>query len=45
MEDISLRFPDELMETGTPELEEVMVFHVSGGGKSEFQEVIDYLTE
>ena len=27
------------------ELEEVAVFHINGGGESEFQEVIDYLTK
>ena len=43
VEDISTDFPDEFLETGTPELEEVTVFHINGGGKSEFQEVIDYL--
>ena len=45
MEDISVDFPDEFLETGTPEPEEITVFHINGGGESEFQEIIDYLTE
>ena len=42
--DISAEFPDEFPETGTRNLEEVSAFHIHGG-ESEFQEVIDYLTE
>ena len=42
--DISAEFPDEFPETGTRNLEEVSAFHIHGG-ESEFQEVINYLTE
>ena len=42
--DISAEFPDEFPETGTRNSEEVSAFHIHGG-ESEFQEVIDYLTE
>ena len=45
MEDISADFPDKFLEIGTSRLEEVMVFHINGGGGSEFQEVVDYFTE
>ena len=45
VEDISTDFPDEFLETRTQDPEEVAVFYINGRGKSEFQEVIDYLTE
>ena len=45
MEDISVDFLDKFPEIGILELEELTIFHINGGGGSEFQEVIDYLTE
>ena len=45
VEDILADFLNEFPETGTPEPEEVTCFYVNEGGKSEFQEVIDYLRE
>ena len=38
-------FLDEFSETGTSGPEVVTVFHINRGGVSEFQEIIDYLTE
>ena len=43
--DILADFPDEFPETGTKAPEEVTIFHINRGGKSVFQEIINYLTE
>src|SRR5450759_4855007 len=45
VEDVLAEFPDEFSETETRKPEESMVFHINGGGESEFQEILDYLTE
>ena len=39
VEDISAEFLDEFLEIGTLEPEEVTVFHINGGGESEFLEI------
>ena len=43
--DISMDFLDEFSEIGTQDPKEVAIFHINGGGESEFQEIIDYLIE
>ena len=45
VEDILADFLNEFPEIGKTELEEVTVFYINGRSESEFQEVIDYLTE
>ena len=45
MENISMEFLDEFPESGTTRQEEVTVFHINRDGRSEYQEIIDYLTE
>ena len=45
MEDISTDFSNEFPQTGSRKKEEITVFHNNGEGESEFQEIIDYLTE
>ena len=36
-------FPNEFLEIGTIEPEEITIFHINERGKSKFQDAIDYL--
>ena len=45
IKDISMDFQDEFPKIRTQNPEEGVVFYINGRGKSEFQEVIDYLTK